>query len=69
VVTYQDAAHLVDLLRADPATIFPDDAHLARISARIRAEHSFDARARELDEAAREVWTSAGEPGVPGPSR
>ncbi|MDQ1122980.1 glycosyltransferase family protein [Microbacterium trichothecenolyticum] len=55
VITYRDAEHLVELLRADPDTLFPDTAALAGIAERIRAEHSFDARAAVLDAAAREV--------------
>ena len=62
VVTYRDADHLVALLRADPAAVFPDDAELARISARIRAEHSFDARAEVLDEAVGRMRAARGEP-------
>jgi len=52
VVVYRDEAHLVELLRADPDEIFPDAEHLAEIAARVRAEHSFDARAAVLDAAA-----------------
>lgn len=55
VVTYRDADHLVELLRTDPETLFPDRETLARIAARIRAEHSFDARATVLIEAVRKV--------------
>lgn len=64
VVTYRDAAHLVSLLRADPDTIFPDAEELARVGERIRRDHSFDARAVVLDEAARSLLTADG----PGPS-
>lgn len=63
VVTYRDAEHLVSLLQADPDTIFPDADALARASERIRRDHSFDARAAVLDEAARSVL-SADEPGL-----
>ena len=51
VVAYRDAAHLVELLRTDPADIFPPDERLAEISERIRREHSFDARAAALEDA------------------
>ncbi|WJS91734.1 glycosyltransferase [Microbacterium testaceum] len=53
VVTYRDAEHLVELLRMDPETLFPDRDTLARIAERIRSEHSFDARATVLMETAR----------------
>ena len=53
VVTYSSEAHLIELLRKDPAEVFPADAELARIAQRIRTEHSFDVRAAELLEAAR----------------
>lgn len=55
VVTYRDPGHLVELLRADPDTIFPDDETLRRASERIRREHSFDARALALDDAVRRI--------------
>lgn len=55
VVTYRDAAHLVDLLKTDPSELFPSDERMEEISSRIRREHSFDARAAVLDEAATEV--------------
>ncbi len=49
VVEYRDPEELVALLRGDLDALFPPDDELARISARIRAEHSFDARAARLD--------------------
>ncbi|MDY0830343.1 glycosyltransferase [Microbacterium sp. BG28] len=52
VVTYRDADHLVELLRADPDTIFPEPHRLEEISETIRREHSFDARAAVLAAAA-----------------
>ncbi len=55
VVTYRDAEHLVELLRTDPETLFPDRETLARIAERVRKEHSFDARATVLIEAARDA--------------
>lgn len=48
VVAYRDAEHLVELLRTDPATIFPSEQELHEISAYVREHHSFDARARAL---------------------
>jgi hypothetical protein len=47
-IAFDDAEHLVTLLRQDPAEIFPPAHALAAASARVRAEHSFDARAREI---------------------
>lgn len=55
VVVYRDEAHLVELLRTDPDEIFPAPEQLAQIAARVRVEHSFDARAAVLDEAARDA--------------
>ncbi len=52
VLTYRDEEHLVEMLRADPDEIFPDATTMARISERVRREHSFDARASVLEEAA-----------------
>lgn len=52
VVTYRDAAHLVELLRTDPAELFPGPERLAEIAAVIRRDHSFDARAGVLHERA-----------------
>lgn len=52
VVTYRDAAHLVELLRQDPATIFPSEDRLAEIAEMIRKDHTFDARATVLRERA-----------------
>ncbi|MGB4778683.1 glycosyltransferase family protein [Microbacterium sp.] len=55
VVVYRDAEHLIELLRTDPAELFPADEQLARIAERIRSDHSFDARAATLEAAAAEV--------------
>jgi hypothetical protein len=62
VITYRDAAHLVELLRANPDDLFPSSEHLAEISERIRREHSFDARAAVLDAAADEVARGTSRP-------
>lgn len=59
VVAYRDAAHLVELLQTDAADLFPTDEQMAEISARIRREHSFDARAEVLDSAAAELIAEA----------
>lgn len=48
VVAYRDPEHLVELLRADPAMIFPSEQELHEIAAYVREHHSFDARARAL---------------------
>ncbi|BAJ73545.1 uncharacterized protein conserved in bacteria [Microbacterium testaceum StLB037] len=53
VIAYRDERHLLELLEADPDEIFPDRVRLGQIAERVRAEHSFDARAAILDEAAR----------------
>jgi len=52
VRTYETVDELITMLRSDPNELFPEDARLAEISMRIRAEHSFDARALTLLEAA-----------------
>ena len=54
VVTYRDGAHLVELLKRDPRDLFPGQAALTKISAGIRRDHSFDARARVLIRAAQD---------------
>lgn len=59
VVTYSSEAHLIDLLRRDPAEVFPTEGELARIAERIRAEHSFDVRAADLLSA---VWANQRKP-------
>ncbi len=56
VVVYRDAAHLVKLLSTDPDALFPPDTRLAEIAHRVRQEHSFDARAAVLDEAAHAIF-------------
>lgn len=50
--TFRDTEELLSLLRGDLDALFPDAAALVAIGARIRAEHSFDARARVLLDAA-----------------
>lgn len=52
VQTYADTGELIERLRGDLDAQFPDADTLARISDDIRARHSFDARARELLDAA-----------------
>jgi hypothetical protein len=48
VRTYADIGDLVTMLRSDVDRLFPSAAELAEISTRIRADDSFDARARAL---------------------
>ncbi|WP_296191775.1 glycosyltransferase [uncultured Microbacterium sp.] len=48
VQIYDDPAQLTDMLRRDLDSLFPDRETLARVSHRVREEHSFDARARFL---------------------
>ncbi|MGZ0068028.1 glycosyltransferase family protein [Microbacterium arborescens] len=48
VVTYESIPELISLLRADLDTVFPPAESLREISSRVRAHHSFDARARTL---------------------
>lgn len=48
VVMYDSPQHLVDLLRGDVTALFPSRSALAEISERVRAEHTFDARAQVL---------------------
>ncbi len=52
VRTWDTVPELIDLLSGDLDAAFPDRARADAASARIRAEHSFDARARTLLEAA-----------------
>ena len=52
VRTWDTVPELIDLLSGDLDAVFPDRARADAASARIRAEHSFDARARTLLEAA-----------------
>lgn len=47
-LTYREVPELLRILRSDLDALFPPPAELAAISARIRAEESFDARARFL---------------------
>jgi hypothetical protein len=51
VATYDTVPELIDML-SDQDALFPDAAALTSASERIRAEHSFDARARTLLDAA-----------------
>lgn len=48
VATYDTIDELLELLRRPSSDVFPPPNLLSRISERIRAEHSFDARAQEL---------------------
>lgn len=48
VLTYDTIPELLALLRGDLDAAFPPDDELLRISQRVRAEHSFDARALRL---------------------
>lgn len=52
VVTYRSVPELLELLSGDIDRVFPPEEHLAAVSERVRREHSFDARARELLETA-----------------
>ena len=48
VRVYRSVAELTEMLRGDVDALFPDDEELARISADIRRDDSFDARAQTL---------------------
>jgi len=48
VWTYRDIPELIDALREGVDGLFPSEERVAAISARIREQHSFDARARTL---------------------
>jgi hypothetical protein len=48
VQTFRSTDELLTLLTQDIDERFPDEEQLARISERVRREHSFDARARQL---------------------
>lgn len=48
VRTYRDVAELLSIVTGDLSAAFPDEGTLSGIGARIRAEHSFDARAATL---------------------
>lgn len=52
VATYRTIDELLALLRRPSADVFPPPQELARIGAKVRAAHSFDARARALLERA-----------------
>jgi hypothetical protein len=54
VATYDTTAGLLDIVRGDLEDAFPSEAELRDIGDRIRADHSFDARARTLLSAALE---------------
>ena len=53
LVQYDTTEQLTELLNGDLDALFASEDELARISARIRSEHSFDARAAALDAAVR----------------
>ena len=56
VRTYADIPTLLELTSAPLDAHFGDDAEIAAVAARVRAEHSFDARARTLlDDALRRI--------------
>lgn len=48
VVTYDSVTELISLLRGDLDALFPSEERLREISSGVRADHSFDARARTL---------------------
>ena len=48
VQTYRDIPHLLAMLSEDLDRLFPEEDQLSAISARIRKQHSYDARARVL---------------------
>lgn len=48
VHTFQSVSEIVPLLRGDHDALFASESEVARISERVRTEHSFDARARVL---------------------
>lgn len=52
VRTYRSVPELLDLLRQDPARLFPAGENAERISTQMREQHSFDARAATLLETA-----------------
>jgi hypothetical protein len=52
VWTYDDIPELIDALRHGVDRLFPSEERLAEISSRVREQHSFDARARTLLDAA-----------------
>ncbi|MDI9892080.1 glycosyltransferase family protein [Microbacterium sp. IEGM 1404] len=52
VATYETVPELLQTLSSDPDEMFPDPETLSLISERVRREHSFDARARTLLDAA-----------------
>ncbi len=59
VVEYESPEQLVELLSGDVDALFPTDAELREISARVREHHSFDARAAVLDAAVGKLTNSA----------
>lgn len=52
VVMWDTVPELIEMLSGDASRLFPPAAELEAISERVRAEHSFDARARTLLDAA-----------------
>ena len=64
VLVYRSVEELIALLEGDMEARFPREVELQAISARIRAEESFDARARVLIDAARTAVAST-PPGSP----
>lgn len=52
VRTYRTTPELLELVASPLDSLFPEDAELAEISAEVRRRHSFDARAKELLDAA-----------------
>ncbi|RWR22268.1 glycosyltransferase family 1 protein [Microbacterium enclense] len=63
VRTYGSIPELIDMLSGDLDEIFPTRDVLARIAERVRAEHSFDARARALLDAALHARDDGGDDG------
>ena len=63
VRTYDSIPELIDMLSNDLDEIFPTREVLARIAERVRAEHSFDARARTLLDAALHARDDGGDDG------
>lgn len=55
VATYEHVPELIEMLAGDLDTLFPAAGRLTEVGERIRAEHSFDARARTLLDAALRV--------------
>lgn len=62
VIPYSSADDLIALLRGDLNALFPDDQELAAIAERVRLQHSFDARAAQLEQTALRMGSSAPSP-------